>query len=123
MTPEEHIQTMDEFVRDSQRIFTDGGNRLVAAELLWGALAHGLIAAADTNGWRCDGHQGYKEVARQLQSTTLSRRWISDVAAGEQLHRHFYRGHMADDAMERCRRAALQGTRRLAAMLGQQQDG
>ena len=30
MTPEEHIQTMDEFVRDSQNIFTDGGNRLVA---------------------------------------------------------------------------------------------
>ena len=25
MTPEEHIQTMDEFVRDSQNIFTDGG--------------------------------------------------------------------------------------------------
>ena len=55
MTSEEHIQTMGEFVRDSQRIFTDGGNRLVAAELLWGPLAHGLIAAADTNGWRCDG--------------------------------------------------------------------
>ena len=36
MTPEEHIQTMDEFVRDSQGIITDGGNRLVAAELLWG---------------------------------------------------------------------------------------
>ena len=64
MTPEEHIQTMGEFVRDSQRIFTDGGNRLVAAELLWGALAHGLIAAADTNGWRCDGHQGYKDTRR-----------------------------------------------------------
>ena len=85
-----------------------------------GALAHGLIAAADTNGWRCDGHQGYKEVARQLQTTTSHWRWISDVAAGEQLHRHFYRGHLTGREMERCRKAALQGTKQLAELLLQQ---
>ena len=121
MTPEDHTRAMEEFVRDSQRIFTDGGNGLVAAEILWGALAHGLIAVADTNGWRCDGHQGYKTVTRQLQATTSDPRWLSDVAAGEQLHRHFYRGHLTANDMERCRRAALQGTVKLAAILEQQE--
>lgn len=117
MTPNEHLETIEEFVRDSERLFTSGGNTLVAAELLWGAMAHGLIAVAGNNGWRCDGHQGYAEVARRLQASTTRQRWMSDVAAGEQLHRHFYRGHLTTQEMERCRRATLQGTQEMARML------
>lgn len=44
MTLQERLDTMTEFANDSDEIFASGGNKLVAAELLWGALAHGLIS-------------------------------------------------------------------------------
>jgi len=117
VTPEEHLDTMSEFSRHSDEIFQGGGNNLVAAELLWGALAHGLIAIAELNGWRCEGHQGYREVGRQLESSTQRLRWRSDVASGEQLHKHFYQGHLTDAELQRYRAATGQGVRALATML------
>ena len=57
MTLQEHLDTMMEFTRDSDDTFNGGGNTLAAAELLWGALAHGLIAVAEANSWRCEGLQ------------------------------------------------------------------
>lgn len=117
MTPEERLDTMSEFSIQSGEIFQGGGNTLVAAELLWGALAHGLIAIADLHGWRCEGHQGYREVGRHLESSTQRSRWRSDVAAGEQLHKHFYQGHLTDAELQRYRAATDQGVRALATML------
>jgi hypothetical protein len=105
MTLEEHLDTMTEFTRDSDEIFTGDGNTLAAAEFLWGALAHGLVAVAEVNAWRCEGHQGYRQVARQLQASTRRQRWRSDVAAGEQLHRHFYQGHLTGEEIKRFRAA------------------
>ena len=123
MTTDEHFQTMTEFIRDSEEKFTVGGTTLVAAELSWGALAHGLIAVAELNGWRCEGHQGYREVGKQLEAGGQRKRWTSDVAAGEQLHRHFYQGHLTNRELQRCRVAVAQGTRELALMLDQSGNG
>ena len=117
MTLQEHLDTMMEFTRDSDDTFNGGGNTLAAAELLWGALAHGLIAVAETNSWRCEGHRGYQEVAKQLQANTRRQRWQSDVAAGEQLHRHFYQGHLTRDEMMRFRAATDQGINALRTLL------
>ena len=117
MTLQEHLDTMAEFTNDSDEIFTSGGNKLVAAELLWGALAHGLIAIAEINGWRCEWHQGYREVGNQLQGSTQRLRWRSDVAAGEQLHKHFYQGHLTEMEIQRYRAATRQGVRALRAIL------
>ena len=64
MTLQEHLDTMAEFAEDSDKIFTSGGNTMAAAELLWGALAHGLITIAEVNGWSYEGHQGYRQVAQ-----------------------------------------------------------
>ena len=69
---------MAEFANHSQRITTDGGNEMIAAELLWGALAQGLIAAPDVNGCSCDGHQGYKKDTRQLPGNSERRRQNRD---------------------------------------------
>ncbi len=117
MTPEEHLDSITEFRKHSDEIFQGGGNTLVAAELLWGALAHGLIAIAELNGWRCEGHQGYRQVGHQLESSTQRLRWRSDVAAGEQLHKHFYQGHLSDAELQRYRAATGQGVRALVTML------
>ena len=58
MTIDERLHIIGEFIRRSDEEFDDGGNNLIAAELLWGAVAHGLIAIAEINGWRCEGHRG-----------------------------------------------------------------
>ena len=66
MTIDERLHIIGEFIRRSDEEFDDGGNNLIAAELLWGAVAHGLIAIAEINGWRCEGHRGYQAVSVQL---------------------------------------------------------
>ena len=50
MTPSKHLKTMEEFVRDPESMFTSGGNTLVATELLWEAMAHGLTNVAENKG-------------------------------------------------------------------------
>ena len=42
MTIDERLHIIGEFIRRSDEEFDDGGNNLIAAELLWGAVAHGL---------------------------------------------------------------------------------
>ena len=117
MTLEDHLANIRDFTGRSENEFNNGGNMLVAAELLWGALAHGLIAAADLQGWRCEGHMGYGQVAIELEQAHPTGRWRSDVAAGEQLHTHFYQGHLGPGDLQSRRVAAAAATDRLVSIL------
>ena len=67
---------------------------MIAAELLWGAVAQGLIAIGQTNGWRINGHSFYKYAAAELEKQDASQPWQSDVAVADQLHIHFYDRHL-----------------------------
>ena len=80
-------------------------------------LAHGLIAVAELNGWRCEGHQSFRNVGHQLQTSSQRQRWRSDVAAGEQVRKHFYQAHLIETVIQRCRAATAQGMRALHTML------
>ena len=75
MTIDERLHIIGEFIRRSYEEFDDGGNNLIAAELLWGAVAHGLIAIAEINGWRCEGHRGYQAVSVQLDEHSPPGPW------------------------------------------------
>lgn len=119
MTPQERLLTIRELMELSNNLFESGGNTLVAAELLWGAMAHGLIAIAALRGWRCEGHQGFRETGRQLEAEEMRPRWRSDVAAGEQLHRHFYNRHLGHSEIQRNRAATTRGAENLAHLLQQ----
>ena len=81
MTPQERPLTIREPMELSNNLFESGGNTLVAAELLWGAMAHGLIAIAALRGWRCEGRQGLTTVAtladfRMLRLLTVTSRFL-----------------------------------------------
>ena len=117
MTLNDHLNTIREFIRHSDQEFEDGGNKMVAAELLWGSLAHGLIAAAEINGWKCEGHRGFQEVARRLAETKQRERWRSDVGAGEHLHSHFYQGNLTEQELQTHRAAARFAIRQLIQIL------
>ena len=117
MTPEERLETIGEFVQRSDVEFENGGNSLVAAELLWGAMAHGLIAVAEIRGWRCEGHRGYQEVAKLLEEAETLKRWQQDVGAGNQLHRHFYQGNLKPGELHSRRSAAKFAIARLIPII------
>ena len=45
MNQHEHVQEARELIRRAQEESANGGNHRIAAEFLWGAFAHCLIAA------------------------------------------------------------------------------
>lgn len=120
MTLAERLQTIEEFVRRSDDEFDNGGNALIAAEILWGALAHCLIALAEINGWRCEGHQGYRQVAKRLEGDDQPGRWSSDFAAGEQLHTYFYQLNLQPGELQSRRSASRFAVRQLVPTIRQQ---
>ena len=96
MTPQEHLDTSSELEARSDQEFNEGGNRLIAAELLWGAVAHNLIAAADFHPkWQIKGHSYYAFAAGQLALEESNTSWQSDTAQADSLHRHFYNGDLS----------------------------
>ena len=66
MTPSERRDASLEFARRSEQEFARGGNTMIAAEPLWGAVAQAIIAIAEIKQWPCHGHGGYSRVARRL---------------------------------------------------------
>lgn len=107
MTPQEHLDTSSELATRSDQEFDQDGNRLIAAELLWGAVAHNFIAAADFHpDWQIQGHSYYAFVAAQLSSAEPGASWQSDTAQADRLHRHFYNGDLSPVDLATCRVAA-----------------
>ena len=94
-----------------------GGNELIAAEFLWGAFAHCLITFAQNEGLPHDSHGAFRHIARILTTKRNLERWQSDFGAAEQLHLHFYHGHIEPREFRSHRRAATRATQELLRML------
>ena len=117
MTPIERRDSSLEFAERSDQEFDHGGNSMIAAELLWGAVAHALIAVAEINEWPCQGHKGYFQVAARLAELQPGLSWESDIAAANQLHRHFYNRNLGSGELESRRLAAQRALHRVIALL------
>ena len=117
MTPKDRRDTSLEFAQRSDQEFDNGGNTMIAAELLWGAVAHALIAVAAINEWPCQGHSGYFQVARRLAEQQPDIPWQSDIAAADQLHRHFYNRTLSPAELDSRRLAAQRALHRAIALL------
>lgn len=106
MTPTERREVSLDFLQRSDHEFNHGGNNMIAAELLWGSVAQVLIAVAEINQWPCKGHRDYGEVAKRIAEQQLGTAWRFDVAAADQLHRHFYNGNLRGRELDSRRFAA-----------------
>jgi hypothetical protein len=100
----QHIAVIREFGSRANTEF-ETGNEFIAAEILWGAFAHGLIVVATLNQWRYTSHESLKHVARNLAQTQSLPRWQSDFAYAERLHIHFYHGHLGPLGLAQARTA------------------
>ena len=116
MTPTERRAVSREFAQRSDREFDHGGNTMIAAELLWGAVAQSLLAIAEDNSWPCQGHGGYFQVARRLAEQQHNVTWQSDTAAADQLHRHFYNRNLQPAELESRRYAAQRALQRVITL-------
>lgn len=117
MTPIERRDATLEFAQRSDQEFDHDGNTMIAAELLWGAVAHALIAIAEINEWPCQGHRGYFQVAARLAEGQPGISWQSDIAAADQLHGHFYNRDLSASELNSRRLAARRALHRAIALL------
>ena len=104
-----------DLVERSDREFQASGNesdQLIAADMLWGAFAQGLIAMAKIHGWECVGEDHMRDVSNRLAEMRNDTGWRQDFEAAAQLQRHFLHGHLGEEdlatARESSRRAVLE---------------
>ena len=116
MTPTERRAMSRDFAQRSDQEFDHGGNTMIAAELLWGAVAQSLLAIAEDNSWPCQGHGGYFQVARRLAEQQTNVLWQSDIAAADQLHRHFYNRNLQPAELDSRRFAAQRALQRVITL-------
>ena len=89
----EHAQAARDFlVEASDAIATD--RRLVAAEMLWAAAAHAIIAVAQHRGWPHHYHRDLTAAAKRLAIESQNWQMWDGAKAAEQCHIYFYHGRM-----------------------------
>ena len=117
MTQEEHVRAAQELSQRADEEATDGGNELIAAELLWGAFAHCLIEVALTLGLPHHSHGSFRAIAQHLDAATGGNRWRSRFGSAERLHLHFYHGNLTQDELRGHKQATSEGARELLQKL------
>ncbi len=120
MTPQERRDASLEFSQRADQEFDCGGNTMIAAELLWGAVAQALLTVAEINEWPCQGHKGYFQVAARLAERQPHLPWQSDIAAADQLHGHFYNRDLIPGELNSKRLAARRALHGIIALLPDQ---
>lgn len=91
---QEHVELAPEFLDEADVEF-DGGKTLKGAEMLWGAVAHALIAVALRNNWPYNSHGALKRVAKRLPNAPGASHWLTEFDVMERFHNHFYHGQMS----------------------------
>ena len=87
---EEHAQISRRFLEHA-RIQLAEGDRLQAAEKVWGAAAHALKAVGKQRGWKCDKHSSIFDIGEHL-GREFDREGLLDryMARADYVHRNFY---------------------------------
>ena len=120
MNTQQRLDASMEFQERSNEEFNTGGSTMIAAELLWGAYAQLSLAVAELRGWPALSHGAYRNTATNLRNFQGSERWVSDWAAAERLHSHFYQDNLSPNELRTARRAATQGIIQLRQAINDQ---
>ena len=117
MNQEEHLSTARELLQRAYQERQDGGNDMIAAELLWGAFAHCLISVALNDSMAHDSHGAFRIIARHLDNVHHSNEWSSTFGAAERLHFHFYHANLLPAQLNSHTRDTESGTIHLLELL------
>ena len=117
MNTQQRLDPSMEFWERSNEEFNPGGNTMIAAELLWGAYAQSSLLVAELRCWPALSHGAYRNTATNLRDLQGSERWVSDWAAAERLHTHFYQDNLSPNELRNARRATTQGIVQLRQLI------
>ena len=117
MPPADHIDAARAFELEANAAFA-AGKMLLAAEMLWGAAAHAIIAVAQQRGWPYERHRDLTTTAKRLAFESDDWRiWDGAKAAG-QCHIYFYHRVMYDGfTLQSARRLVSDLVARLLALI------
>ena len=111
----EHVELAPEFLDEAEAEFA-AGKTLKGAEMIWGAVAHAMIAVALRNRWHYNSHGSSKNVAKRLRNVPGESHWITEFDVMERFHNHFYHGQMSDRRIAQYRPRARHFVARLLAV-------
>ena len=111
----EHLMFAQEFLDEADLEFSNG-KHLKASEMLWGAVAHALIAVALQHDWHYNSHGSLKAVAGRLNNVPGMPQWLSEFNTAERFHINFYHGHLTTREITRDRPKARQLVSRLLTL-------
>ena len=117
MNQEEHVSTARELIRRASQERQNGGNEMIAAELLWGAFAHCLLTVALNENLPHTSHAAFRRIVQHLDSVHGGNTWTSSFGAAEQLHYHFYHGDLTSGQLNSHTRQADASTLNLLEIL------
>ena len=104
--PEPGELSLDDHVQISRRFFEHAriqlalGDRLQAAEKVWGAAAHALKAIGEQRGWIHDRHSNIFDIGEHLGlEFGVFEQFSRYLAQAEYMHRNFYLNGWSEDAI------------------------
>lgn len=119
MTVQEHTRQARDFLAASDREFASG-DHLQAAEKLYGAASHAVIAVAKQRGWGHRTHRETKNVTSRLAEETGDLFMFSGFVVAEKFHKHFFHNEMEDYEREADRPFVHQFVNRLLELVSAQ---
>ena len=85
MNGEEHLAMARELMERANQESSDGGNEMIAADLLWGAFAHCLITVALNDTLPHDSRGAFRRIAQHLDAAQGGNKWTSRFGSAAQL--------------------------------------
>ena len=116
MLSHEHIETAQEFLEKAEEEFA-AGDHLQAAEKLWGATAHAIIANCQTRDWKFGSHRAMGQAVDRLAEEAGDEYLEPAFAVAEKCHANYYHDFMEDHELLRARSIVPRLVNRLLALM------
>ena len=99
LSVDDHAQLSRRFLEHARLQLTEG-DRLQAAEKVWGAAAHALKAVGEQRGWIHDGHPNLFDIGEHLgREFGRETRFSGYLAQAEYMHKNFYQNDRSEVAI------------------------
>ena len=99
LSVDDHAQISRRFLEHARLQLTEG-DRLQAAEKVWGAAAHALKAVGEQRGWIHDSHANVFDIGEHLgREFGMSEEFDRYLARADYMHRNFYDNKRSEAAV------------------------
>ena len=119
MIIEEHIETSQDFLEESEYYF-DRGDVLQGSEKTWGAAAHIVMAMAQQRGWSFGDHRSLKIAVRRLADEHDDPYLVTAFGVAEKFHANFYHKFMQDYEYSEDRPEVRRFVERIQSLMAQE---